>query len=145
MGTCLAVNPEVEGLVAQWLAHWTVNPEVPGSSLGGCVTSLYRLCPLARHFSLATSVHGDVNRAVPCIRGYPLGTLKDHINSKVDFICIIFLSLGRPNITITVEWPLKPIQFNSIQRFLVRFLAWALENSDILFVVFPAYPTVWTV
>ena len=45
-----------EGLVVYLISHWTVNPEVPGSSLGGDITVVYRLCPLARHFSLAKSL-----------------------------------------------------------------------------------------
>ena len=64
------------------------------------------------HFISSRPSDGDVNRAVPCIRVYPLGTLKNHRNSKkVDFLCILPLSLGRPNITIAVEWPLNTIQF----------------------------------
>ena len=55
---------------------------------------------------------GDVNRAVPCIRVYPLGTLKNHRNSRVDFLYSLPLSLGRPNIIIDVKWQLKP---NSIK------------------------------
>ena len=31
------------------------------------------------------------------------------------------------------------------QRTRVRFPTWALEIAEIIFVVFPAYPTVWTV
>ena len=49
-------NSQSADLVAQWLAHWTVNPEVLGSSLGGGATVVYKLCPLARYFSLATFV-----------------------------------------------------------------------------------------
>ena len=30
----------LEGLVAQWIADWTVNPEVPGSSFGGDATAV---------------------------------------------------------------------------------------------------------
>ena len=55
----------------------------------------------------------DVNQAVTCIKFDPLGMLKNHRNSEEDFLCILPLSLGWPNITIAVEWPLKPILFNS--------------------------------
>ena len=41
-----------------------------------------------------------------------LGTLKNHIISKVGFLCILPLSIGRPNITTYVEWPFN--QFNCI-------------------------------
>ena len=53
------------------------------------------------------------------IEVYPLGTLKNHWNSKEDFICILPISLGRPNITIAVDWPLNPIQSTKSINYLI--------------------------
>ena len=36
--------------------------------------------------------------------------VKNHRNTKVDFLCILPVSLGRPSITTAVEWPFNPIQ-----------------------------------
>ena len=52
-----------------------------------------------------------------------------HLNSKVDFVCILPLSLGMPNITnitIAVEWPLT--QFN--QSFINTFFCYSCSADD---------------
>ena len=50
----------------------------PGFGLGGGATAVYWLCPLEGH----CPSNGEIHRAVPCIRVYRLGTLKNHRNSK---------------------------------------------------------------
>ena len=63
------------------------------------------------------------------------GTLKNHRNSKVDFLCVLPLSLGRPSITIAVEWPLKPNSINlvsSLRRF-KEYYVYNMHSQNIRF------------
>ena len=102
IGPCSVVDSALDcesGLEPRWRRHCGIQAVFFGKAL------------LSSH----VLSDGNVNRAVPCIRVYPLGTLKNHRNSKLDFLCILPLYMGRPNITIAVEWPLN--LFQSINLF----------------------------
>ena len=81
------------------------NSEALRLSLGNCATVvILPMCPSATHFFLAMK-DGDVNLGgFMSFRVYPLGMVKQHKSLKVDSNVSFPPSLGRPYMTIAVEW-----------------------------------------